>query len=249
MRFLLPLVLLLLTTFRPAWADGPDAAIAAFLRALATGDAVGLRASVLPGQEGVERLVQASPREAAAVEEELARVEPQQEGPYVYRGQAVEDNEFPVGTRGHWMVAFSGSYFAVPAVLTDQGWKVDARFFLAPRETPEGTPELAVRKFVWFLLRRDATELAKVATEVPPLRGDAPFEDQYYALAEEMAVAPALPGEVLRFPEGELVTVPEPTPDHLFMLGQYGVDELPFELRRVDGSWKIVARDYLADVP
>ncbi len=245
MRLLLPLLLMLLCSL-PARAEAPQEALTVFLRALYTGDTVALRASVLPGQQ-VERLGPVRPRDSSTLEEELRDLDARQEGPFLSEGLPVAGEAPPAGSRVTWSVVFQGSFVLIPTVLTSQGWKVDARFFLAPAETPLDSPEGVVRQFVWFLLKRDAARLAELATKVPPLAGEPPFEDQYYALAEEMPVAAALPGEVLRFPGGERVRVPAPGPDRLFLIGQYGVMELPFELRRVEGVWRVVARDYLSE--
>lgn len=220
-------------------ADEPEAAIRRFLGALLAADAAALQASILPCPDSA-LLLQGGP----APEAEVGSLQVQQETPLLFRGEPVT-GEPPVGTRGTWSFGFRGSLSVLPLELTADGWRVDPRYWIAARR-PEAEPDRTIRQFVFYLYARDREKLAALTTALPPLRGQPAFEDQYYALAQEMPVVPARPGDVLRLPGGTTVTVPEPTADHGWFTGQYGLYEIPFEAVRQEGAWKVVPRDYLS---
>lgn len=220
-------------------ADPPEAAVRRFLAALLSADAAALQASIVPCPDSA-LLLEGGP----ARDPEVGSLDVRQETPLLFRGEPVEGDP-PVGARGTWSAGFRGSMSVFQLELTPDGWRVDPRYWIAMRK-PSVEPDRTVRQFVFYLYARDREKLAALSTALPPLYGQPAFEDQYYSLAQEMPVVPARVGDVLRLPGGEQVTVPEPTPDHGWYTGQYGLFEIPFEVVRQDGVWKVVPRDYLS---
>lgn len=237
--FLLALALVLALLAPARGADEPEAAIRRFLAALLSADATALQASIVPCPDSA-LLLEGGPARDPAV----GSLDVRQETPLLDRGEPVTGDP-PVGSRGTFSAGFRGSLSVFQLELTDDGWRVDPRYWIAMRK-PEAEPDRTIRQFVFYLYARDREKLAAVSTKLPPLYGEPAFEDQYYALAQEMPVVPARPGDVLRLPGGEKVTVPEPTADHGWYTGQYGLFEIPFEVVRQDGAWKVVPRDYLS---
>lgn len=235
---LLALALFLALLAPARGADDPEAAIRRFLDALLRADATALQASIVPCPDSA-LLLQGGP----ASDPDVGSLDVRQETPLLFQGEPVT-GDAPVGTRGTWSAGFRGSLSVYQLELTADGWRVDPRYWIAMRK-PEAEPDLTIRQFVFYLYARDREKLAALTTELPPLPGKPAFEDQYYALAQEMPVVPARPGDVLRLPGGSKVTVPDPTADHGWYTGQYGLFEIPFEVVRQDGVWKVVARDYL----
>jgi len=185
---------------------------------------------------------------------DVASMRLSQSDPYRLLGKEVKPDKngrYPIGTKATFMTQSRGVQLVVPVSNTDDGWKVDVRYWIAmQKEYKETDPEIVAKKFLFFLIGHKKKELAKVSSAKSNfsnlLKGEPAFEDQYYALAMEMSVVQALKDEAMLLPDGKILKAKESTEDHKWFVGMYGPYPLLFELVKEKGAWKTVPKDYLS---
>ena len=178
--------------------------------------------------------------------------------PFVADGMetgTVAGASYPVGTKTTYMTGFRDSPIAIPVVYTESGWKVDVRFWLAMKKQAEGTlkqsdPEAVAKAFLFFILARQPQKLGALSesrinaeeyTEANNLPGG--DLDQILSLCMEMPIVRARAGESFRMPSGEIVRAGVQT-DTLVLVGLLGTVEVAFQVKQVDGEWKVVPQKY-----
>lgn len=228
--------------------------IQTFMVALYSGDAEAYAKAILPCPDSQVLIGDhsVSAEERAAVQREIAEARFEPVGPCQYLGKAVKprrNGDFPVGTTVTFTTQLRGTILMIPVVNTEQGWKVDVRYWIAmQKEYKESDPEVAVRQFLYALIAREKADLAAVTPAGSDLRsllkGHPPFEDQYYALAMEMPVVQAMPGESMPVPGGRTLRAGVSSDEHKWFVGLYGPYQLVFELKKEASGWKTVPRDY-----
>ena len=230
--------------------------IRGFMVALYSNDHAGYDAHILPCN-GSELLLGESTLtevDVAKVRHDVAAMRLLQTDPYRYLGADVaadRKGRHPTGTKATFMTQFRGVNLVIPVVNTVDGWKVDVRYWLAMRkEYEESDPEVVAKKFLYFLIQLQEKEIRGVTTSGADLKtllkGQAPIEDQYYALALEMQIVQATEGEAMRLPGGRVLKAGNSTESRKWVIGMYGPYQLLFELAREGDVWKTVPRDYLS---
>lgn len=138
-----------------------------------------------------------------------------------------------------YSTSFRGVPFGVPMQRTPDGWKGDVRYWLAMRRQRDvrpqlGDPEMIAKGFLFHILAKKPEMLNTFTVEtitgedytaannLPP--GDL---DHILSLCIEMPVV------------RERVDA-----DSMLLLGLMGTTEIPFEMKRAGGAWKIVPRRY-----
>jgi len=226
------------------------------MTAMYSGDIAGYNKVILPcaASDLLVAVVTLTPAELTALSEDVSVMDLMQTDPYRFQGRKVKPGRrgvCPVGTKATFMTQFRGVNLVVPVVYASDAWKVDVRYWIAMfQECKESDPEVAVRKFLYFLIGRKVSELVDVTPSGSDLteflKGDSPFEDQYYALAIEMPVVEAIEGESMALPRGKILKAHGSSPKHKWFVGMYGPHQLVFELRKEGGSWKTIPQDYLS---
>lgn len=246
----------------------PEPVVREFLRAFFAGDSEALHRVVDPHQ-ATSRLLAArarSPEEAAAIAEDAQaiRIEPVQE--YRFEGKTLDapppGSGWPVGTTARFMAPFRGSLLVVSTVRRQDGWKIDLRWWAAEvalmeREAPppEDSPEFAARSLVAAMLDLDREAAAQFLVPGGPggdierlFAGAPPYREpsgHLMALVAEMPLVEAGPDDYARMPSGRIVRGGT-TADTRLLVGIYGMFEMPFQLRRIDGRWRVEAEPYFA---
>lgn len=100
--------------------------------------------------------------------------------------------------------------------------------------TKAAAAEQSVRAFLYASSANDAAEYQRL---IIPEQGSASL------LGIEMPVVRARPGEAFTMPNGEIVRA-DAQADTLVVVGMYGMVELAFQLKRIDGQWKVVPQRY-----
>jgi hypothetical protein len=167
---------------------------------------------------------------------------------------------FPIGTKIIYFTQFRGVVVAAPVQRSENGWKVDVRYWLAMRKQLEARPqrtdpEIVAKGFLFHVLAKKPDTLNEFtshsingedytsANNLPP--GDL---DQILSLCVEMPVVRARPGERVLLPSGEVAVgsdaVGSDKDESLVLIGLMGATEVPFLMRRVGGAWKVVPQRY-----
>lgn len=199
-----------------------------------------------------------TPNELKELESELATLSLRQVMPFSSDGHFIEPRrgfKLPIGAKTVYDTSFRGNLLAIPVVLGTSGWKVDIRFWIADAKRTvehekQGDPEVIARQFLLYTLGKRPDKLANLtaikidpeeytsANNLPP--GDL---DQVISLCFEMPLIRARAGDRYRLPSGEIVRAGEEK-DTIILVGLYGVIELAFQLKYVEGRWKIVPQHY-----
>ena len=230
-----------------------------FLYHLYANDAAAVERSILPGDDsaaliGPQTFTQA---ELDKLKTYISRLPLHVGAPPSLDGKALPSSgaPFPIGTKIVYLTQFRGVAFAVPLQRTENGWKVDLRFWLAMRKQrdvrPQKTdPEIAAKSFLCNLLAKEPDALNQFTsqringeeyTAANNLRpGDL---DQILSLCVEMPIVRARAGERVALPSGEVIAA-DVESDSLVLIGLMGPVEVPFLLRRVDDVWKVVPQKY-----
>lgn len=227
-----------------------------YLLTLYSNDRLGNEKVRFPGPEGATLVGRAvlSDEKLALVREEVSGLKLGLVESFRLQGRAIKPDskgEYPVGTSVSFTTQARGVILLIPVVKLASGWKVDVRFWLAVRKKcKENDPEVVTRKFLYGLISRKENELKEFVVPGSDLRsiikGKAPVEDQYYALALEMPVVDSMEGEGMLLADGTAVTVQQSTPQSKWLTGLYGYYKLVFELRLEKDKWRVVPRDYLS---
>jgi hypothetical protein len=141
---------------------------------------------------------------------------------------------------------------------TENGWKVDLRWWVAMirlaegQELSENNPEVIIRRFLLALMKRDTEKLARLLPkghtpdQLYPRGYKPPFEDQYFYLAMEMPLVEFGKGDLVLTPDGTLEPALRPGTDDRFFLGIFWDSELHFRLLREGQSFKVEPGEHLS---
>lgn len=238
----------------------PEATVRAFYLALFGHDQAAFEALTLPHAQRAHLFAGSSANEAArqALAGDPEALQLYETRPLRAGGRtatAGPDGSYPDGTTGLYVAAYAGNPAVVRLTFTDEGWKVDLRWWIALIELVQGgeatdSPAAAARALTAALVRLDRAAAARYAvpgTDLDLLFAGAPSSpepsDQLDALVYGMPLAELAPGEVVLMPTGRLFETPA-HPDVKVLLGLLGSLEVPYVLRRHDGAWKVVGEPY-----
>lgn len=241
--------------------DDPEVTIRALVKAIYANDVAAYEQVTLPDPRR-ERLV----RGGSVNQEKLRQLKEDPEGlqiarkqPFLHRGAPVEPDAsgaYPVGTTVRYMVAHYGNPMMVTLVRKPEGWKVDLRWWLAMLDLASGdepkpdSPEFTVRSLTAALIALDRQKAAQFVA--PPVNLDALFAGAptqrepsgvLDAVVYEMGLVEIGPGEFSTLPSGHVVEGGG-SADRKVLVGLFGPIEVPYVLRRVGSSWKVVAEPY-----
>jgi hypothetical protein len=239
-----------------------ERAVTALVRSLAMHDAEAFAAATLPHPRAM-RLLNREPLSDEAkseAERRLASLQVRVDEEFLLRGRpAAPDGsgDYPVGTIGHAIAAGQGGPMAVTLVRRPDGWKVDLRWWLAMVDLSEatgppaeGTTDYAIKRFLLALIgldRGEALQFAAPGASADLLFEGAPSQREpsgvLEASAMEMPLVEVGPGEFYRLPSGRVVEGSS-SADAKVVVGQFGPVEMPFSLRRIDGTWRVEAEPY-----
>lgn len=247
---------------RPAAvSDDPEITIRALVKAIYANDVAAYEQLTLPDPRRA-RLVQGgsvNQEKLRQLKEDPSGLQMVRKQPFRYRGQPVAPDAsgvFPAGTTVHYMVAHYGSPMMVTLVRKPEGWKVDLRWWLAMLDLASGappkpdSPEFAVRSLTAALIALDKQKAAQFVA--PPVNLDALFagapssrepSGHLDALVYEMGLVEIGPGEFSTMPSGHIVEGSS-ADDRKVLVGFFGSVEVPYVLRRVGFSWKVIAEPY-----
>ena len=230
-----------------------------FLYALYANDAADVQRKTVPGDDSAGLIGQQTFTRAQldTLKAEIGRLPLHVGAAPSFDGKPVPGSAapFPVGTKVVYRTSYRGVGMVLPLQHTENGWKVDMRFWLAmlkQREVrPEKTdPEIVAKSFLCYLLAKQPEALNQfvaqpieadeytAANNLPP--GDL---DHILSLCVEMPIVRARAGERVVLPSGE-VAVGDAQADSLVLIGLMGPVEVPFLLKRVGDAWKVVQQKY-----
>jgi len=254
------IVLVLALLPAQAVSDSPEPVIRALVRAIYAADAAGYNAVTVPDPRRA-RLIsggQANESKLRNLQEDPQSLQIRKSRPYLDLGrEAVPDDKgrYAIGTTALFTVAHGGSPMVVALVKQADGWKVDLRWWLAmlelqTAEPKRGTPEYAIRGLTAALAAMDRKAAATFATpgstSLDVLFQGAQREPSgmFDALAMEMPLVELKPGEF--YPTRGRILEGSSQPDVKVFLGQFGVVEIPFVVRRVNNDWRVEPQPYYA---
>jgi hypothetical protein len=242
-----------------AGSDSPEPVIRALVKAIYAADAAAYNAVTVPDPRRARltsggRVNESKLRDLQADPQSL---QIRKSRPYLDRGrEAAPDSkgQYAIGTTALFTVAHGGSPMVVALVKQADGWKVDLRWWLAmlemqTAEPKRGTPEYAIRGLTAALAAMDRDAAAKFAT--PGASLDLLFQGaqrepsgMFDALAMEMPLVELKPGEF--YPTRGRILEGSSQPDAKVFLGQFGMVEIPFVVRRVNNDWRVEPQPYYA---
>jgi hypothetical protein len=244
-------------------ADSPEQALRDFMYALYANDAPDFQKRILPEPDsGVMIGRQTFTQEQLdKLRKDINALQLRQASPPSLDGKRLSDSSSPpIGTKTVYFTQYRGVVMAVPLQRTENGWKVDVRFWLAMRKQaatrPQMTdPEMVAKGFLFHILAKKPESLNEFtaqrisgeeytsANNLPP--GDL---DQILSLCVEMPIVRARQGERVVLPSGEVAVGSDAAASNndepLVLIGLMGSTEIPFLMRRVDGAWKVVPQKY-----
>jgi hypothetical protein len=244
------------TTLLPA---EPEQALRDFLYALYANDAVDFQKRILPEANSIALIGPQTftQEQLDKLRKDINALPLHQTSPPSLEGLPLANSSapIPVGTKTIYLTQFRGVVLIVPMQRSENGWKVDVRFWLAMRKQREvrlqkTDPELVAKGFLFHVLAKKPDALNEFTSEsikgedytsannLPP--GDL---DQILSLCIEMPMVRARSGERVLLPSGE-VAVGSDQSESLVLIGLMGPVEVPFLLRRVGGAWKVVPQRY-----
>ncbi|HEX5069220.1 MAG TPA: hypothetical protein VFV78_03305 [Vicinamibacterales bacterium] len=249
----------LLIVSTQAAADSPEPVIRALVKAIYAADVAGYNAVTIPDPRRA-RLTSGGRVNESKLEQlttDPQSLQMKQVRPFLDHGrEAVPDSkgQYAVGTTALFTVTHGGSPMAVALVKLADGWKVDLRWWLAgvemqSTEPRRGSPEYAIRGLTAALAAMDRTAAATFAT--PGASLDLLFRGaqrepsgMFDALAMEMPLVELEPGEF--FPIRDRIVEGSAQPDMKVFVGQFGVVEIPYVVRRINGDWRVEPQPYYA---
>ena len=253
----LAFVLALLPAQAPT--DSPEPVIRALVKAMYAADVAAYNAVTVPDPRRSQLTsggrVNESKLRQLETDPELLQI--RKSRPYLNHGrEAVPDSKgrYAIGTTGLFTVAHGGSPMAVAVVKQADGWKVDVRWWLAmldlqSSQPKRGTPDYAIRGLTAALAAMDRAAAAKFAT--PGASMDLLFQGahrepsgMFDALAMEMPLVELQPGEF--YPTRDRILEGSSQPDVKVFLGQFGVVEIPYVVRRINNEWRVEPQPYYA---
>lgn len=242
-----------------AASDGPEPVIRALVKAIYAADVTAYNAVTVPDPRRARLTSGGRVNEAKLrqLETDPQLLQIRQSRPYLDHGREAKPDgkgQYSVGTTGLFTVAHGGSPMLVPVVKQADGWKVDVRWWLASieqqsSEPKRGTPEYAIRGLTLALAAMDRSAAAKFA--MPGASMDQLFQGaqrepsgMFDALAMEMPLVELAPGEF--YPTRDRILEGSSQPDMKVFVGQFGVVEIPYVVRRVNAEWRVEPQPYYA---
>lgn len=244
---------------QPSGPKDAEQAARDFLYALYANDATDVQRRVLPGDDSSALIGRQTltPAQLETLKTDISRLPLHAGAPPSFDGKLLPAStaSFPVGTKVMYLTSYRSVAMVLPLQHTENGWKVDMRFWLAMLKQrnvrPEKTdPEIVAKGFLCYLLAKQPEALNQFAAQpinaeeytaannLPP--GDL---DHILSLCVEMPIVRARAGERVALPSGEVV-VGDAQADSLVMIGLMGPVEVPFLLKRVGDAWKVVPQKY-----
>jgi hypothetical protein len=239
--------------------NDPKRAVRSFLFALYSNDVAAYQKTIIPepGSNDLLNKDPMTPEQLKELRHDAETVELRQSTPFVADGKDFTSGnaDYPVGTRTTYTTGFRGSLLAIPVVYTESGWKADVRFWVAAKkqalvEPKKSDPEIRAKAFLYFILAKRPEHLSELSAsninaQEYTAANDLPGGDldQVLSLCLEMPVVRARTGEVYRLPSGEIVRA-DASADTLIMVGMMGPIEIAFQMKRIDGEWKVVPQHY-----
>jgi hypothetical protein len=169
-----------------------------------------------------------------------------------------ERKALPEGATLRFRAAQGGGPFVVSMRKDEGRWTVDTRWWDALRRLVEGAvpqegePEYVAKVALWLMLEGDREKLADFVVKGSDI--DALFPSDYrgtnlshfFELVREMPFAEMRPDELVIGPNGKFVRLGDlpGEPERIF-IGQYGVVDLIFRMKREDGAWKLLPAGFL----
>ncbi|HWN97970.1 MAG TPA: hypothetical protein VNS63_01725 [Blastocatellia bacterium] len=256
------LVAILTVTGSSMPAEDPEAVVREFLRAAYSHDAARFNALVFPAS-GAGLLLSTEPvakDRLIQIEKETKTLQLKQLQPFRQRGVVVTpgpDGVFPDGATTRYLTSYNGNLTVVSLVKREGRWLVDVRWWLKLREMSLrgekdklDEKELVIKTFLLDLLRlnrRAVTENLVPGADVDIVFREAPRvpepSDVLPSLAIEMPLVEAEADEVYPLLSGKLVNKGASV-NEAVMVGLYGQFEMVFQLRRINGRWRIVPEPY-----
>ena len=249
--------------------DSPETVVRKFIKAMYEGDKATFTNLTIPcaGADKFLDSVKLSDERKKKFESAFAQLQLQRTEPYMLNGREAKplpQTGYPNGTKAAFMtgskvggriVAASGfGAMTFSCVKMSNEWKLDMRWAVEAAKNKgyeETDPEIISKKAVWFQIAKDKTNLAKLTiptANLQPLLQHASLPDgdmdQILSLCQEMVLVRAYPGETLVMPSGELKKVLAASSDTVFLIGMLGPVEIPVEVRKIGGQWKVVPQNF-----
>jgi hypothetical protein len=245
-----------------AAADRPEAAILALVKAIYANDVAAYNAVTVPDPRRGRLTTGGHVNEAKLreLQSDPPSLQMRQSRPFLFEGREAKrdkNGQYPVGTTVLYSAVQGGSPMVVTLVRQPDGWKVDVRWWLAMLDLQSsgprrGTPEFAARALTAALAAMDRTAAAKYATpgasSLTVLFQGAQREPSgvFDALAMEMPIVELRPGEF--YPMRDRIVEGSAQPDMKVLLGQFGVVEIPYVVRRINingtDEWRVEPQPY-----
>lgn len=170
-----------------------------------------------------------------------------------YEHLSKSKEKLPEGATLRFRGAQGGGGFVVSMRKQKGQWNVDTRWWealgrLVDGAVPQkGEPESAIKSALLLMLDDDREKLAEFF--VRDTRIDTLFPSNYspanlghfFELVREMPVVEVSLDELVMGPEGNYIRVGDlpGSPERVF-IGQYGVIDLVFRMRKENGAWKLL---------
>lgn len=249
--------------------DSPETVVRNLIKAMYEGDKPTFTKLTIPC-EGTDKFlasVKLSGERKKEFESAFAQLQLQLTEPYTLKGREVKPlpqtgypNEtkatFMTGSKvgGRIVAARSFGSMTFRCVKMSNEWKLDMRWAVEAakdKRHEETDPEIISQKAIYFQIAKDKPNLAKLTVptaKLQPLLQHASLPggdmDQILSLCQEMVLIRAYPGETLVMPSGELKKAPALSSDTVLLIGMLGPVEIPVEVRKVSGQWKVVPENY-----
>jgi hypothetical protein len=241
--------------------DDPVPVIRALVLAMYSGDVASFEKLTMPHPQR-SRLTagaRSSPDKLKQLKDYPEGLQVRKTRPLLAQGKPVEpgaDGRLPLGTTGVYVVAHGSGPMTLRVVKQNDGWKIDLRWWIAmteaAREPPPDSPDRAIRTLLMAMLENDRERAATFITDrrtLDYLFLGAPRQREPSGVLEanviEMPLVEAGVGDFFALANDRLVEGGS-TADRKLIVGLFGPVEIPFEVRRVGGEWKIVAEPYFA---
>jgi len=244
-------------------ADNPQAVVRDFMRAVYARDIQRVKDLAVPDNYALEVLNNKEPvskARLAEIDTESKSLKLEQTEPFRCQGKPLApgaNGAYPDGTTVRYMTAFEGNLTVISIVKRSGRWLVDARWWLKMKEmslrSDDAEPdekELVIKTFLMNLLRMNRSGVSR--TLIPGADLDVVFmgaprvpepSDVLYELALDMPLVEADADEAYQLPSGKVVKRGAGA-NETVLVGLYGPSEMVFQLRKVDGKWRVVPESY-----
>jgi hypothetical protein len=237
--------------------DGPEPVMLALVKAMYANDVAAYNAVTVPDPRRSKLTSGGRVNESKLrdLTEDPGSLQMRKNRPFLYQGKEAAldaSGRYPVGTTALYTLAHGGSPMVARLVRQADGWKVDLRWWLAMIDLQtappkSGTPEYAARALSAALIAMDRKAAAKYVTpggslDLLFLGAQREPSGVLDALAMEMPIVELGPGEF--FPMRDRIAEGSAAPDVKLLLGLFGVVEIPFVVRKIDGEWRVEPQPY-----